>query len=205
MMRAVTCLALAAAPALALAEPSTWVIDAAHTQTSFEVYHLTIARYRGELERTEGSVTIDDDDPSASRVEATLDARSIRTRVPAWDARLRSPDFLDADRYPTIQFRSTSVANARGKYLVTGLLTLRGVTRKVVLDVQVTPAVRDPAGRLRRGIQAKGRLNRQDYGIGWAEAVQAGPLLSDDVGIEIDAEVVEARDAPRPASLRPRE
>jgi polyisoprenoid-binding protein YceI len=214
MRRTDVALALLVAPALALGQPGEWVIDPAHTQTSFEVVHLSIAAYRAEFTRTSGTVTLDEDRPAASRVEAVIDAASIRTRDPAWDERLRSPEFLDAARYPTFIFRSTSVTRAKvevrgrddvlGQYRVTGLLTMHGVTRRVSLEVAVTPAVKDPAGRLRRGIWAKGRLNRQDFGIRWGRAVEGGPLLGDDIDVEIDAELVEAPGAPgavAPASL----
>jgi polyisoprenoid-binding protein YceI len=179
-----------ASPGLARSSPSAWAIDPAHTQTSFEVFHLTIARYRAELTRTTGVVTLDEDHPAACRVEATIDAASVRTRDPAWDARLRSPEFLDAERFPAISFRSTAVTFAAGKYRIVGLLTMHGVTRKAILEVTLTPTVKDAAGRLRRGVQATTRINRQDYGIRWARALEAGPVLSDEVEVEIDAEIV---------------
>jgi polyisoprenoid-binding protein YceI len=195
-------LALLIVPPVVLASPDTWVIDEAHTQTSFEVVHLVIASYRGEFARTQGTLTLDDDHPQASHVEAVIDAASLRTRDPTWDDRLRSPEFLDAARYPTISFVSTAVVRAAvethgrddqlGQYRVTGLLTLHGTTRRVALEVSVTPAVIDAEGRLRRGIQARTALNRQDFGIRWSRAIEAGPLLSDEVSIQIDAELVQS-------------
>lgn len=214
MDRIVVALLSLAAPALALAEPGGWVLDEAHSQTSFEVVHLGISWYRGEFTRTTGTVTLDEEQPAASRVEATVDAGSVRTREPAWDARLRSPEFLDVARYPVVTFRSTAVVRAKvevrgrddelGQYRVKGLLTLHGVTRPVVLEVTVSPAVRDADGRLRRGLQARATINRQDFGIRWSGALEAGPLISDEVGIRIDAEAVaaEAR-APSPAAFVP--
>ena len=193
MTRLATLLAvvfLLAGPGLARPAPSAWTIDPGHTQTSFEVFHLTIARYRAEFARTTGIVTLDEDHPAASRVEATIDAASVRTRDPAWDARLRSPEFLDAERFPAISFRSTAVTFAAGKYRVVGLLTMRGITRKAILEVTLTPWVKDAAGRLRRGVQATTRINRQDFGVRWARAFEAGPVLSDEVEVEIDAEIV---------------
>ncbi len=193
---------LLGAPAAPRAAPVAWEIDGAHTQTSFEVQHLAISAYRGEFERTSGTLALDEDRPAASRVEATIDAASVRIRDPAWEARLRSAEFLDVARYPTITFRSTTVARAAievqgrddelGKYQVTGLLTLHGVTRRAVLEVTITPVVRDADGRLRRGVHARAVLNRQDYGIRWSRALEAGPFLSDEVAIDIQAEVVRA-------------
>jgi polyisoprenoid-binding protein YceI len=204
-------LALLMVPAVVLAAPGTWVIDEAHTQTSFEVVHLVIASYRGEFARTHGVLTLDEDHPQASHVEASIDAASIRTRDPAWDDRLRSSEFLDAARYPTISFVSIAVVRAAvethgrddqlGQFRVTGLLTLHGTTRRVILEVSVTPAVMDAEGRLRRGIQARTILNRQDFGIRWSRAIEAGPLLSDEVRIQIDAELVQAN--PRAGAVPP--
>lgn len=214
MERMVVALVSLVAPALALAEPGGWVLDPAHTQTSFEVVHLGISTYRGEFARTAGTLTIDEERPGASRVEATIDAGSVRTREPAWDARLRSPEFLDVARWPAITFRSTAVVRAKvevrgrddelGQYRVKGLLTLHGVTRPVVLEATISPAVADAEGRLRRGLQARATINRQDFGIRWSGALEAGPLISDEVGIRIDAEVVAAEvRAPSPAALVP--
>lgn len=208
MTRILFVAALLAAPALARAAPVAWILDRAHTQTSFEISHLFISTYRGEFTRTDGVVTLDEDRPGASRVEATIDAASIRTREPAWDARLRSAEFLDVDRYPTITFRSTAVARATvkvdgrddelGQFRVKGLLTLHGITRPVVLEAIITPAVVDAEGRLRRGIRVQAYLNRQDFGIRWSRAIEAGPLISDDVAIHIEGEVIQA------AALAPR-
>jgi polyisoprenoid-binding protein YceI len=179
-------------PALGLAATTTWNIDPAHTQSTFAVKHLVISTVRGEFKKTTGTVKIDDQDPASDSVEATIDASSIFTREDKRDAHLKSPDFFDVARYPTITFRSTRVEKAPGdgKYKITGDLTMHGVTKPVVLDATLSPEIKDPAGKSRRGVQATTRLNRQDYGLKWNMAVEAGPVVGDEITIELNAEMV---------------
>lgn len=179
---------LALAPALALA--GTWSIDAAHSQAAFSVKHLVISTVRGEFGKTTGTVTLDEADPTRSRVEATIDATTINTRIPDRDAHLRSPDFFDVAKYPTITFRSTRVAKAKDGLEVTGDLTLHGVTRPVTLQVSTSPEVKGMGGETRRAFAATARINRQDFGLKWSKAVEAGPVVGDEVAIAIEVEAV---------------
>jgi polyisoprenoid-binding protein YceI len=184
---------LALAPALAAAEATTWKIDPAHTQTTFAVRHLVISTVRGEFKSTNGVVTLDAQDPSKSSVEATIDAATIHTREDKRDEHLRSPDFLDVQKHPTITFRSTKVEKADDdRYKVTGDLTLNGTTRPVVLETTLTPEIKDMQGMARRGVQATTRINRQEFGVRWSKTVEAGPVVGDQIDIEINAEVVKA-------------
>jgi len=200
MKRLVPFLLALAAPALALAEATTWNIDASHTQSTFAVRHLVISTVRGEFKKTTGVVKIDDQDPSKSSVEATIDAASIHTREDKRDEHLRSADFFETQKYPTITFKSTKVEKSGGdKYKVTGDLTMRGVTKPVVLDATLTGEVKDPWGNTRRGVQARTKLNRQDYGLKWSKAVEAGPVVGDEVAVEIDGELIKAA----PAATQP--
>ena len=186
-------LAVLLLPSLALAQAATWNIDPSHTQATFTVRHMVISNVKGEFQSTKGVVKIDDKDLAKSTVDVTIDAASIHTREDKRDAHLRSPDFFDVERYPTITFKSTKVEKAGGdRYKVTGDLTMHGVTKPVVLDAALTPEVKGMMGEVRRGAQATTRVNRQDYGLKWNKTIEAGPLVGDDVAIEINAELIKA-------------
>jgi polyisoprenoid-binding protein YceI len=184
--------AAVAAPALALAQ-STWNIDAAHSHTSFTIRHLVISNVRGEFGKTAGTVTLDDKDVTRSAIEATIDAASIDTRVADRDTHLRSPDFLDVAKYPAITFKSSKVEKAGGDALrVTGDLTLHGVTKPVVLHVTApTAQVKDPWGKTRRGFSATTKIDRREFGLTWNKAVEAGPVVGNDIAIEIEGELIQ--------------
>ena len=187
-------LAVLLLPSLALAEAATRNIDPSHTQAPFTVRHMVISNVKGEFQSTKGVVKIDDKDLAKSTVDVTIDAASIHTREDKRDAHLRSPDFFDVERYPTITFKSTKVEKAGGdRYKVTGDLTMHGVTKPVVLDAALTPQVKGMMGEVRRGAQATTRVNRQDYGLKWNKTIEAGPLVGDDVAIEINAELIKAQ------------
>jgi polyisoprenoid-binding protein YceI len=196
MRRVVAALVAAAAPALGLAQASTWNLDPAHTHASFTIRHMVITNVRGEFRKLTGSVKLDEKDVTKSSVEATLDTASIDTRVGDRDNHLRSPDFFDAAKYPTITFKSTKVKQAgQGKLEVTGDLTMHGVTKPVVLEVEgPTAAIKDPYGNTRRGIAASTTLNRRDFGLVWGKMVEAGPVVGDEVKIEIEAELIKQAD-----------
>jgi polyisoprenoid-binding protein YceI len=190
-------LALALAPLSALAEAQAWSIDPAHSQAMFTVRHMVVSNVRGQFQKTTGTARIDEADPARSSVEVSIDAASIDTRVEARDNHLRSPDFFDVAKYPAITFKSTKVEKAgEGKLKVTGDLTLHGVTRPVVLEVEGPSApIKDGKG-LRRGLTARTSISRQDYGLKWNKLVEAGPVVGDEVKIEIEAELT-AADAPQ--------
>ena len=190
---------LALVPALALAGPSAWNVDASHSTAGFAVKHLVISTVRGEFATLSGKVVLDDADPARSTVDASIDVNSITTRVLDRDAHLKSPDFLDAAKYPTIIFKSTKVAKAGARGLaVTGDLTLHGVTRPVTLDVVASPEVKGMFGETRRGFSATTKISRKDYGLTWNKLVEAGPAVGDEVTIALDLEVV--KDQPKSAS-----
>ena len=192
--RLVLLLAALAAPALSLAESATWELDPAHTLSTFTIRHLVITNVRGEFGKTTGTVTLDDQDVTKSTVEATIDVSTINTRVADRDAHLKSPDFFDAAKYPTMTFKSTKVQQAgKGKLKVTGNLTIKDVTKPVVLEVEgPTAAIKGPMGESRRGLSARTTINRRDFGLNWSKAVEAGPVVGDEVKIEIEGELVKA-------------
>jgi polyisoprenoid-binding protein YceI len=198
LMTAATALAALAAPALA---GTTWEIDPAHTGVQFAVRHMMISTVRGEFGKVTGTVQADDQDLTRSRVQATIDASSINTREPKRDDHLRSPDFFDVARYPTITFVAKKIERAGGdRWKMTGDLTLHGVTREVVLDVESPPTtVKDPMGNIRAGAHATTKINRKDFGIVWNKALDGGGIaVGDEVEITIDVEGVR-KGAPPPA------
>ena len=184
-------LAVLALPAVAGAE--TWVLDTAHTGVHFKVRHLMVSWVRGDFERFSGKVVYDEKDLSKSSAEITLDAASISTRVDKRDTHLKSPDFLDAEKHPTLTFRSKRVEKAGdGTLRMTGDLTIRGVTKEVVLTVDgPTPAIKDPWGNSRVGGQAATKINRKDFGLVWNATLETGGVVvGDEVEITIEIELV---------------
>jgi polyisoprenoid-binding protein YceI len=171
-------------------EPGTYALDPAHTMAEFSVRHLGLAKIRGRFTDVSGTITIGEDVADSS-VQATIQAPSIDTREPDRDTHLRSPDFLDIERYPTIEFRSTGVRSAGSDWQVDGELTIHGVTRPVTLDVEFDGAAKDPWGNSRTGFTARHEINREDFGLTWNQALETGGwLVGKQVRIEISAEAV---------------
>jgi len=185
-----------ATPAVAPAPvPVTYDIDTAHAVAGFKVRHLMLAHVRGHLGPVTGTVLIDEADLSRSRVEVSIDARGLDSREPRRDEHLRSADFLDVANFPNVTFRSTRVEapnGVAGDLRVTGDLTIRGVSRPVTLEVEaLPPSIKDPWGNARRGVSARGRINRKDWGLEWNMALEAGGVVvGDEVALEIEAELV---------------
>jgi polyisoprenoid-binding protein YceI len=177
---------------------SIWDIDPAHASASFRVRHLMVSHVRGQLGPVSGTVWLDARHPSRSRVRASIDARGIDTREPKRDEHLRSADFFDVDRYPEVSFESTRVEpQPDDSLLVTGNLTIRDVTRSILLEVDpIPPAVKDPWGNTKRGATARATLDRKDFGLSWNMALEAGGVVvGDRVAIEIEVELVERKPA----------
>ena len=189
--------ALVLAPALALGQVSTWDFDSAHSHASFVVSHMVVSKVRGDFGKMTGTLTLDEKDPTKSKVEATIDATSIDTREPKRDEHLRSPDFFDVAKYPSITFKSAKVEKAKDGLKVTGELTMRGVTKTVVLDVKgPTAEIKDPWGKTRRGASATTKLNRQDYGVAWSKLIEGGgAVVGNEVAVEIELELVKQEPA----------
>lgn len=180
--------AAAVAPAAA---DVVWEIDPAHSSVQFSVRHMMVSNVRGEFRKVSGTVRGDEKDPTHAQVEATIDTDSIDTRNEKRDTHLKSPDFLDTAKFPTMTFRSKRIEKTgEGRYRVTGDLTLHGVTREVALDVEGPSApMKDPMGKVRTGAQATAKLNRQDFGIAWSKALDGGGVMvGDEVDVTIDVE-----------------
>jgi polyisoprenoid-binding protein YceI len=176
-----------------LAHADTWQIDPAHTNVEFSVRHMMISNVKGQFQKTSGTVTTSGTDPASAKIDATIDATSINTRVDKRDAHLKSPAFLDVDKFPTITFKSTKVeADGPGKWKMTGDLTLHGVTKPVVLEVEGTGTpITDPMGNTRAGASATTKISRKDFGLTWNQPLETGGVMvGDEVAISIDVEAI---------------
>jgi polyisoprenoid-binding protein YceI len=186
-MKNVIAALLAVAPLFASAGTSTWKVDPSHSTVGFSVRHLVISNVHGEFSKYDAKIQLDDADVTRSTVEATIDVASIDTRSADRDGHLRSPDFFDVAKYPTLKFRSTKVVKAGEDALkVTGDLTLHGVTLPVTLDVTTSPEVKGLYGETRRGYAATARLDRKAYGLTWNKVIEAGPAIGDVVTLTLD-------------------
>jgi polyisoprenoid-binding protein YceI len=183
-----TIVAVLAFSAVAAAQTGTWQIDPNHSAAQFSVRHLSVSTVRGAFTKVSGSATYDTADPSKDSVDVTIDASSIDTRVQMRDNDLRSPNFLDVQKYPTITFKSKQAkAAGAGKLQIIGDLTIHGVTKEVVLDVDGPSAqIKDPWGNQRIGASASTKINRKDFGVNGAPGV-----VGDDITITIDTELIQ--------------
>ncbi|HEX8803793.1 MAG TPA: YceI family protein [Acidimicrobiales bacterium] len=171
--------------------PGTYALDVAHSHVGFMVRHMMVAKVRGRFTAFSGAVVVADD-LASSTVEVEIDTASIDTRDETRDGHLRSPDFLDAEQYPTITFVTTGVTPVGGtEYTVHGDLTVHGVTRPVDLDVTYEGIAQDPWGNHRLGFTATTEIDREDFGLSWNQALETGGVLvGKAVKIEIEAEAV---------------
>jgi polyisoprenoid-binding protein YceI len=174
---------------------TTWNIDPVHSAAQFKVKHMMISNVKGEFTHIDGKLELDSSNITKSHVEASIDAATINTREPDRDAHLKSADFLDVERFPKLSFKSTNIAQkGEGELRVEGELTMHGVTRKVVLEVEgPTAEMKDPWGNTRIGLSATTRINRKDFGLNWNAALEAGGILvGEEVAITLDVEFIKA-------------
>jgi len=185
---AFTLIATLAVSAAAAAQTGTWQIDPNHSAAQFSVRHLGVSTVRGAFMKVTGSAKYDTADPTKDSVEVSIDASSIDTRVQMRDNDLRSPNFLDVQKYPTITFQSKQTKSAgSGKLQIVGDLTIHGVTKEVVLDVDGPSApIKDPWGNQRIGASASTKINRKDFGVNGAPGV-----VGDEISITIDTELIQ--------------
>jgi polyisoprenoid-binding protein YceI len=200
MLKTAHRIAIASAIALlaslsALAQTSTWNIDPAHSSAQFTVRHLAISNVTGNFTKVTGSVVLNEKDITQSQVSASIDVSSVDTRVEARNKDLKSPNFFDVEKYPTIEFKSKRIASGGGKLQVIGDLTIHGTTREVTLDVDgPTPELSDPWGNSRRGISATTTINRRDFNLTYNNLLKTGEaVVGDNVKIQIDAEMVKKK------------
>ncbi|HKB99436.1 MAG TPA: YceI family protein [Terriglobales bacterium] len=177
------------------ATTTTWNIDPIHSSAQFKVKHMMISNVKGEFSAVTGALKLDGASITNSRIEASIDAATINTRDAQRDAHLKSGDFLDAEKFPVLTFQSTRVSKMGDSELaVEGDLSIRGVTRNVVFEVE-GPSVptKDPWGNTRIGLSATTRINRKDFGLTWNAALETGGILvGDEVAITLDVEFVKA-------------
>ena len=181
-------------PAMAFA--TTWNIDPDHSNVGFKVRHLMITNVKGNFEKHTGVVDINDKDITKSKVEVSIDTASINTNVQKRDEHLRSAEFFDVAKYPTMTFVSKKVAKAgKGKLKVTGDLTLHGITKQVVLNVEgPTAESKDLYGNIRRGAVASTKVNRKDFGLVWNKTLETGGVaLGDEVTINLEIEMIKGK------------
>ena len=173
---------------------ATWSIDTGHSAVHFGVRHMMFTKTRGRFTRWTGELRLDPANLASSSVEVTIDASSIDTGDAQRDAHLRSPDFLDVEKFPTLVFRSTRVEDdGEGKLRVTGELTIHGVTKPVVLDTEYAGRVKDPWGNDRAGFAARTAIDRTEFGLRWNLPIETGGLVvGNKVEIELEVEAVAA-------------
>ncbi|MCC7342198.1 MAG: YceI family protein [Bryobacterales bacterium] len=172
---------------------TSYKIDIAHSSATFAVAHLGISKVKGEFADVQGQIEFDPANPAASKVEAVIGVATISTRDDGRDTHLKSADFFDVERFPTMTFTSTQVEPAgEDRLKVTGDLTIRGVTRSVVLDVEgPTGEIKDPWGVYRRAASARTSISRKDYGMTWNSLLETGGLLvGDKVEISLEVEMM---------------
>jgi polyisoprenoid-binding protein YceI len=169
---------------------TTWAVDAAHTNVEFAVKHLMISTVKGRFGDVTGSLKGDIDNPSTFGLDVRIDVASIDTRQAQRDAHLRSPDFFNADQWPSITFTGKRVEGKIGdEFKLVGDLMIRDVTREITLDVTSEGSVTDPWGNPRIGFSARGKVDRRDFGLTWNQALEAGGfVVGDEVKISVDVE-----------------
>lgn len=171
---------------------TTWTLDPAHTLVEFAAKHMMITTVKGRFADVEGTLHIDDAHPTKSSADVTIKTASIDTRTDQRDTHLKSADFLEADKFPVIRFTSTNVEPLGGERLrVTGDLTIRNVTKPVVLDVTHEGRSKDPWGGDRVGFSARTKIDRRDFGLVWNQALETGGVLvSNEIRISLEVEAV---------------
>jgi len=178
-----------------VATATTWNIDPVHSVAEFKVKHMMISNVKGQFAGVKGKLVLDASSSTNSCVEASIDAASISTGDPQRDAHLKSPDFFDVEKYPTLSFESTRVNRIReGELSVAGNLTIHGITRNIVFTVEgPTPPAKDPWGNTRLGLSATAKINRKDFGLTWNAALETGGILvGDEITITLDVQFVKA-------------
>src|SRR5271170_719727 len=172
---------------------TTWNVDSTHSVVEFKVKHMMISNLKGQFSGVTGTLSLDEDDLTQSSVEAAIEVTSIHTRDEGRDAHLKGADFFDAEQFPTMQLKSTHIAlKSNGELVVTGDLTIKGVTRSVQFAVEgPSSETKDPWGNTRIGLAATTKINRNDFGLTWNAVLEAGGVMvGEDISIALDLEFV---------------
>ena len=169
-----------------------WQIDPAHSHIQFGVRHLMISTVRGRFEKFSGTIAFDENDPSRGSVDIQIEAASINTNEPQRDGHLRSPDFFEVDKYPTLTFKSKRIEkidDRRGRII--GDLTIKGITKEVVLEAEYAGTIKTPYGTTGAGASATAKISRKAWGLTWNMALEAGGVaVGDEIKIEIELELI---------------
>lgn len=172
---------------------TTWKIDPSHTIVEFSAKHLMISTVKGRITDIEGTIVADEDELANSSVDVTLKAASIDTRTEQRDNHLRSPDFLHAEQFPVITFRSTKIEGDREDFSLTGDLTIREVTKPIMLKVTFEGQTKDPWGGERIGFSASGKIDRRDFGLTWNQLLETGgAVVGNEIKIAVEVEAIKA-------------
>ncbi len=177
------------------ASVSTWNVDPAHSAAEFKVRHMMISNVKGKFTGISGTLVLNEADPTASKIEATIPVNTLATGDEQRDGHLKSPDFFDMEKFPTIAFKSLSVRlTGPGEHEVTGELSIHGVTKVVTLAVEGPSApAKDPWGNTRIGLSANGKINRKDFGLNWNSTLETGGVLvGEEVIITLDVQFIKA-------------
>lgn len=180
-----------------MAAAATWTIDPDHSNIGFKIKHLMVSNVKGTFDKHTGTVDLNEADITKSKVNVSIQTASINTNVELRDAHLKSADFFDVAKYPTMTFVSKKIVKAgKDKLKVTGDLTLHGVTKTVVLNVDgPTKEIKDLYGVIRKGATATTTINRKDFGLNWNKALEAGGVVvGDEVSITLEIEMIKAKE-----------
>ncbi len=170
---------------------TTWAIDPTHSEVQFKVKHLVISTVTGQFNKFDGSLIADNEDFSDAEASFSLDVSSIDTNVADRDAHLKSDDFFAADKYPQITFKNGKLEKSGENYSLTGDLTIRDVTKKITLDVELGGVMVDPYGQTKAGFEITGKINRKEFGLNWNGMTEAGGVVvSDQVKLQLSVQVV---------------
>ncbi len=175
--------------ALAQTQAAAWKLDPAHSAAEFSIRHMGLSNVHGRFGGVNGTIALDPADLTKSSVAATIDVTTVDTGVPQRDGHLKSPDFFDVAKFPTMTFKSKSVTKSGDGYSVAGDLTMHGVTKPVVLDMESSKEQAGQDGKAHRGFEATTTIHRQDYGLVWNGTLKSGDsVLGDDVKVTLDVE-----------------
>jgi polyisoprenoid-binding protein YceI len=180
------------------ANAAVWDIDGAHSSAKFTIKHMGLSNVGGSITGMAGNFDIDDKDAKKMKVNVTLDAKTLTTNNEPRDKHLKSPDFFDTTKYPTIKFTSTKVVgDTKGEFKLEGELTMHGTTKPVTFEAEgLTAPIKDMYGKTRRGFSATAKINRKEFGVSWSKTLETGGLIVGDVAnVSVEVEMVAAEAA----------
>ncbi len=181
-------------PLVVQAEPARWNVDPEHSTIEFRVTHMVVSKTTGRFMDYAGFIDMDAEAGTVKAIEATIKTGSVNTNHDKRDDHLRNADFLDVKQYPTMTFKMKSYTNTAEGYTAVGDLTLREVTKEIILSGRYNGATKDPWGNTRAGFSAEGKLNRKDFGLVWNKTLDSGGLVvGDEVQIRLDIECIKAK------------